>query len=256
MTEITTRGKTVDEAIEKALYELGTSRDQVEVKVLDVGGEGILAALGLRRAKVRVILRQEGKIRATRFLEGLLEKMDLKAQVTPRESRGALWLDIELDGDGGLLIGHRGQTLQALQLLVERAVGDEESQHRRLVVDVNRYLREREDRLVQRAQAMAGKVAAEGRSLRTEPLAEVERRIVHHALRSDGRVETRSVGRGHLRPVAIAPRSSAASSGGQKTESTGGRRADSGRRGRRDRGRGRNRPARGREGSRSRSARK
>jgi spoIIIJ-associated protein len=255
MTEITTKAKTVDQAIEKALYELGTSREQVEVKVLDVGSDGIMGRLGLRRARVRVIIRQDVRIRATRFLEGLLERMRLEAKVTARDSRDSLWLDIEVGGDGGLLIGHRGQTLQALQLLTERALGEEEPRGRRLVVDVNRYLRDREERLVQRAQSMAAKAVAEGRSVRTEPLPDVERRIVHHALRSDGRVETRSVGGGPLRPVVISAKQPGGKSSAQENRPRGDRRDDGPERGRRRPVGRRNRRTQGKQGRRSRSPR-
>jgi len=229
MTQITTSARTVDQAIEKALYELGTTRDQVEVKVLDVGSEGLMGLLGLHRAKVQVTVRQESKTRALRFLEGLLEKMGVPAKVDARETRGVLWLDIALDGDGGLLIGHRGQTLQALQLLTERATGDDDGP-RRIVVDVNRYIAGREDRLVQRARDLADKAIADGRPIRTEPLPDVERRIVHHTLRSDSRVETRSVGHGLLKPIVIMPRKAGEGSGERRPDTREGRRPEGRRR--------------------------
>jgi len=206
MTEIQMSGRTVDQAIEKALYELGTTREQVEVKILSMGSEGILGVLGLRRAKVRVTVRSDPKVRAARFLEGLLERMGVKAEVGTRETRDGLWLDVETGGDGGILIGHRGQTLQALQLITERAVDDGDSRERRLIVDVNRYLREREQKLIDQAKSLADRVISQGKALRTEPLGEGERRIVHHALSSDDRVGTRSIGSGPLRPVLVAPK--------------------------------------------------
>jgi len=206
MTEVTVKGRTVDQAIEKALYELGTTREQVEVKVLAVGSEGILGFLGLQRAKVRVTLREDPKVRAAFFLEGLLEKMGIKAEVSARETRDALWLDVATGEEGGLLIGHRGQTLQAIQLVTERAAHDGDMKDRRLIVDVNRYLREREQKLVDQAKSLASRAVSDGKPLRTEPLGDGERMIVHHALRSDDRVVTRSVGSGALRPVLVSPK--------------------------------------------------
>jgi len=221
----------------------------VEVKVLDVGSEGILGLLGIRRARVRVSVRQEARFRAARFLEGLLERMGLKAEVNTRDSREGIWLDIAVEGDGGILIGHRGQTLEALQLLAERSVGEDEAQ-RRIIVDVNSYLRGREERLVQRAQSLADKAVAEKRSLRTEPLAEVERRIVHQVLRSDARVESRSVGAGMLKPILIAPKGFGPVPGEARGEGRGRRRDEGDRRRRRPGGRRRGRPGAPREANR------
>jgi spoIIIJ-associated protein len=235
MTEVTIKGRTVDQAIEKALYELGTTREQVEVKVLAVGSDGILGLLGLQRAKVRVTLREDPKVRASYFLEGLLEKMGVKAEVSSRETQDAVWLEVETGDEGGLLIGHRGQTLQAIQLITERAAHDGDMQDRRLIVDVNRYLREREQKLVDQAKSLASRAISEGKPLRTEPLGDGERMIVHHALRSDERVVTRSVGNGALRPVLVSPKGMEGRRSGGGSRGRGG----SGRPRRRSRGRGR-----------------
>lgn len=132
---------------------------------------------------------------------------------------------IELQGpDAGRIIGRRGATLQALQYLVARIVGQRVSRRVRVKVDVEGYRVRRENALRALAQRVADQVVRERRAIELEPMSPEERRVVHLALADDGDVRTESVGEGPDRRVCILPAdddprpSSGAPTGGSKAD--------------------------------------
>jgi spoIIIJ-associated protein len=114
---------------------------------------------------------------------------------------------VEVAGDsGGLLIGRRGQTLDAIEYILNRIVTrDGEPSVGRIVLDVERYRERRREYLTALAQRLAGKVRQTGRVVTLNPMSPRDRRIVHMALQDEGAVETRSQGDGHFRKVLIVP---------------------------------------------------
>ncbi|MBN1770237.1 MAG: KH domain-containing protein [Deltaproteobacteria bacterium] len=113
---------------------------------------------------------------------------------------------IELQGpDAGRIIGRHGATLQALQYLVARIVGQRASRHVRIKVDVEGYRVRRENALRTLAQRVADQVVRERREIELEPMNPEERRVVHLALADDGDVRTESVGEGMDRRVCVLP---------------------------------------------------
>ena len=121
MNEIVATARTKEQAIQKALEKLETTRDKVEVIPLAEPGGGILGFLGLSRAKVKVRLLQDDQDdlpKAERVLADMLRLMGIEASVTGRRENDEIYLEIKADKDGGLLIGRRGQTLWSLGFLV------------------------------------------------------------------------------------------------------------------------------------------
>ncbi len=211
-------GKTVDEATENALAELGRERHEVTIEVLTQGRPGLFG-IGGEQARVRVSpvsfeLPEGDEISwAKQTLERLLELMQIDAEVTlraaetPGDGVGRTKAVLDINGDDlGVLIGRRGTTMASLQyilnLMVSRRFGDAGPFH----VDVEGYRRRREVWLRDLAFRMAERVRGTGRSITLEPMPANERRIVHLALSKDPTVGTASVGEGENRKVAISVR--------------------------------------------------
>ena len=114
---------------------------------------------------------------------------------------------IDLAGeDSGLLIGRRGQTLQALQFLVTLIVRRQMGEDVRVVLDVENYRQRRETSLRDMAVKVASRVAQTNRSITLEPMSPADRRIIHTSLAQHPGVRTESAGEGENRKVTIMPR--------------------------------------------------
>jgi len=129
--------KTVREAIDLALLELNTTEDKVEVEVLEEGSKGIFGLIGSKQAKVRVTLKETSGDRAKKFLLDVLSKMKVNADILVEESEDTISLKIEGD-DIGIIIGRRGETLDALQYLTSLVVNRSKEGYKRIVIDVEK----------------------------------------------------------------------------------------------------------------------
>ena len=247
MTEsVEVSAKSVDEAIDIALQELGLRRNQVSIEVL-TGGKAGLFGLGGEQARVRVTALEEGIARpmadddeetmpealrgrpqenidlkdldseevqlAAQSLRDLLRLVDIDTDVAVREPEtaadglGRASAVLDIEGeDLGLLIGRRGSTLSALQYLVNLIVTHKTGSRVLVTVDVEHYHRRREETLRNLAGRMADRVRRSRRPMTLEPMPANERRIIHIALSEDSSVVTGSVGEGDDRKVVIRPR--------------------------------------------------
>jgi spoIIIJ-associated protein len=219
-------GKTVDEAIEKALEKLGLDETEVEIEILSMGRSGIL---GIGGDPARVLVRPKGGAAAPTpgaapptgedmetavgILEHLLELMSVDASIrvrapeTPGDGLGLVRAVLDVSGeDLGILIGRRGDTLSSLQFLVNLMVSRKLKARTAFGIDVEGYRRRREESLKGLAMRMADRVKSTGQSITLEPMPPNERRIVHLALAKDPNVITVSIGEGESRKVAITPR--------------------------------------------------
>ena len=213
MDSIEKSAKTVDEAIELALGELGASRDEVEIVVLKEGRSGFLG-IGAGGATVRVFRRQadetvrEAVSVAKEILEQLLSLMEIEAVVEEQEpsESGHAQFNLELkDDDLGVLIGRRGQTLASLQYLLYLMAGHRLKVHVPLTIDVEGYLERRNESLQSLALRMAERVITTGQIAVMEPMPPRERRIIHLTLKDFKGVVTQSIGEGEYRKVTIVP---------------------------------------------------
>lgn len=150
---------------------------------------------------------------AAELLQGMLDRMDMRALVQVVDYRGVLDagqdppLVLNIEGeDLGILIGRRAETLAALQYLTRLMVNHRAHRWVNLVVDVEGYKARREEQLVRLAERMAERVVSTGRAVALEAMPPRERRIVHITLRDHPQVTTQSVGEGEQRKVTIIPR--------------------------------------------------
>ena len=188
-------GKTEDEAINAALQQLGKTREEVSVEIIERAKSGFLG-LGASPAVIRVSYEEEDsqRIKVEKFLSGLLEHMGAHAEmeISEREDGG---LNVTLSGSGmGAIIGRRGETLDAIQHLVNYSVkrGGEKRMH--VSVDAENYRAKREESLVHLAEKMAAKAIKYKRSMALEPMNSYERHVIHAALQNYEGVSTASIG--------------------------------------------------------------
>ena len=228
-------GKNEEEAIQKALADLEMDRDEVSVEIIERAKSGFLG-IGASPAVVRVSFevpdeeparsaqpvqksettfrneispadvtaeQEDAGVRAEEFLRGLLEHMGVNADITvkPREGGG---LGIELKGDGmGMIIGRRGETLDAIQHLTNYSVNSSAEKRVHISVDAENYRAKREDSLIKLAEKMAGKVVKYKKSMALEPMNSYERHVIHTALQNYQGVATGSTGSEPNRRVVV-----------------------------------------------------
>ena len=204
--------RTVEEAIELALKELDVDRDEAEVEILSRGKSGFLG-IGAELARVRVTKIAQGDSAASIAVEALSNILQAANVNVSRTLRSANDPDvggpiIDLDGeDSGLLIGRRGQTLQALQFLVNLIVRQKLGESVRVMLDVEHYRQRRETSLRDMASKVAARVVQTNRSVTLEPMPPADRRVVHTALADYPGVMTESTGERDNRKVMIMPKS-------------------------------------------------
>jgi len=210
MKELEVSGKTIDDAIQTALEQLGVSEDEVEVTVLKKGRPGVLG-MGVEEAKIRVKLKTEDGEKgdavsvAKEVLETLIQLMKLTAEVSVlQENVGELPVTFNVEGeDLGVLIGRRGQTLSSLQYIVRLMVAEKLKMWVPINVDIAGYKKRRYDSLRSLALRLAEQVKKNRRLIMLEPMPADERRIIHLALTDHPDVTTQSMGEGDMRKVAI-----------------------------------------------------
>ena len=195
--------KTKEEAIELALSELGITEDEAIIEVIEEGKSGFLG-LGGKDAVVKVSSKEaDASGKAKDFLNKIFEITGEDVTVEA-EKEGDL-LSINLSGpDMGIVIGKRGETLDALQHLTSLVVNRGGGDFTKVSIDAENYREKRNDALSSLAHKLAAKVVRTRRSTTLEPMNAYERRIIHSALQDHDKVTTYSVGQGVNRKVVIA----------------------------------------------------
>ncbi|HEU4798742.1 MAG TPA: RNA-binding cell elongation regulator Jag/EloR [bacterium] len=211
MKQAEASGRSVEEAIDRAVTELGATPDDVQVEVLDAGTRGMLG-IGAREARVRVTLKEGAGAVAHRLAAQLLRAMGFAASVRARESDDEVNLEIK-GQDLGALIGRRGSTLESLEVLLGLMVAKESGIRSRVIVDVEGYWERRREWLERLAHQTAERVQRDRRPIMLEPMPARERRIVHTVLADHPAVITHSSGEGVERRITVAPRPPAETGG-------------------------------------------
>lgn len=232
MESLEVTAKTVEEAIQCALEQLGVGREEVEVSVVKEGRAGILG-IGAEEAVVRVQTlvsapEKEGDIAeiAKGVLERLITLMGVAGSVVSQaqpiveggEEAGAA-ITFNVNGDDlGILIGWHSQTLSCLQYIVRLIVGHQTKTWVPVVVDVGGYKQRRYQALQVLARHMAEQVQARGAPFTLEPMPAYERRIIHLTLADHPDVTTQSTGWGEARKVVILPKKQKHTSNGDSSQ--------------------------------------
>ncbi len=204
--EIVMTAKTVEEATELAARELGVSVEKLEVTVLEEPKKGILG-IGAKEAKIGAVYTCGGADVAVDFVRKLVADMNLEAEITVTElEEDETRIAIE-GGNASVLIGHHGETLDALQYLANLAANKKvegvKREYARITVDVEGYRAKREETLRALARRMAERVIKYKKSVMLEPMNPYERRIIHSEVQKIAGVSTNSIGSDNNRKVVM-----------------------------------------------------
>jgi len=201
---IETEGKTTEEALALALEGLGVSREQVSVKVIHEATKGILG-LGAKLAKIRATLKEDVSLNPEVVLHEILTRMGIEAKIEPQTIDGSIYLIVSSD-NAGLLIGRHGQTLNAIEYLLNCILNKSSLVKKRVFVDAEGYRERREKMLTDLAYRIAAKVRQTNQDIVLDPMPSQERRMIHITLQADARVRTYSRGEGLMRRVVVTTR--------------------------------------------------
>ncbi|MBQ8496168.1 MAG: protein jag [Clostridia bacterium] len=205
--DIIVTAKTVEDAAQNGAAQLGVSREDVEIEVLEEPKKGFLG-MGAAPAKVKVTYILKPLEAARNFIETLMADLGITAEIQIHDDGDGESL-ITIEGEGAsILIGHHGDTLEAFQYLVNLAANkkdDEDRQYTRITVNIENYREKREETLRKLAAKMAAKVKKSGRNIALEPMNAYERRIIHAEIQKIEGVSTNSVGAEGNRRVVIFP---------------------------------------------------
>ena len=225
------KAKSIEEAVELALEELGAKREDAQIEVIQEPAKGFLGLMS-KEAIVKVTVEQTGKNgtdekpvkevaksqknggvydstspaeNAKNFIKDVLSAMGIEATVTA-ELKGDM-VEVNLEGENmGVVIGKRGDTLDSIQYLTSLVVNQTSEEYVKVSIDTENYREKREEVLCALAQRLASKVVRTGRKFALEPMNPYERRIIHSKLQDNEDVTTFSVGQEPYRKVVIAPK--------------------------------------------------
>lgn len=215
-------GKSIEEAKQKAADEFEVRIDQITFRVVNDVKKGLFGKIkeeakvwaGYNHpviAEVTVIdsIKAENKLKeqietCRRYLQNIMEKMGIEAEINIADSEEGFFVDIDSNGSG-VIIGRRGETLDALQYLTSLVVNKMDGEYKRITLDSCGYREKREETLIQLAEKISNKVLKTGRPTTLEPMNPYERRIIHSAVAKVEGVNSKSVGEEPYRKVVISP---------------------------------------------------
>lgn len=197
------KGKTKDEALMQASVELGVPSTDLEYEVVSEETKGFLG-IGSKPCIIKARRKKTFIDEIREYLESLFKAMDIDTKIQMEFDETENVLSINLEGpEMGILIGKRGQTLDALQYIISLAVNKKSESYIRVKLDTENYRARRKETLENLAKNIAFKVKRSKRSFALEPMNPYERRIIHATLQNDKYVSTRSEGEEPYRKVIV-----------------------------------------------------
>ncbi|MDD2714374.1 MAG: protein jag [Candidatus Wallbacteria bacterium] len=210
-------GKNLEEAVTRGLAELGITREQAEIRVIEEGSKGLFG-IGSREAVIEIGKKasvspesvaqelfgsDESYEKACDFLREMLERMEIKdAKFSRMKSETSVTIQIDTL-EAGIIIGKRGQTLNAIQYLLNIFLNRGQEDKTFYNLDIADYRSSRERSLQDLSKKLAQKVNERGKNIELEPMTSRERRIIHMALKNHPQVTTFSKGEEPYRKVVI-----------------------------------------------------
>ena len=218
-------GNTYEEAVKDALGKIGLEKDKVSIELIEEPKKRFFSILEHRTVKVRVTENEvvaekatnkkyddikevpaedveAAKEKAIAFLKEYFEKLGIELDITSRYEDKILKIDITGE-KAGIVIGYRGENLEALQLLVATMVNRKKENYVKILLDVEGYRQKRVKTLEELAMKVAHTVISKRRSVTLEPMVPFERRVIHTALQNNNKVKTESIGVEPYRKVVI-----------------------------------------------------
>ena len=196
--------KTVEDALKLALDAFQVSEDAIEYDVLEQPTKGFLG-FGSKNARILVTERYNPIKAGEAFLTKIFEEMHLNTRIVIEKTEHHIVYNIEGD-QLGILIGRRGDTLDALQFLLNLVINGKGQEKIKAIIDIENYRAKREETLINLSHKLADKAKRTGQKVILEPMNPQERRIIHMTLQDDKRVNTYSEGEEPYRKVIIVPK--------------------------------------------------
>lgn len=204
MKEITATGQSVTEAVNSALAQLNTTKDRIDITIIDEGKKGIFGIFGSRPAVVKAVKKPDPIEEAKKFLLDIGEKMGALIEVEVKQDGKNV--QFILSGDKiAILIGKRGQTINSLQYLTQLVINRYSNQYFNVLLDAEDYRKRRNDTLIQLAERLASKAVHTGQKIALEPMPSYERKVIHSALAGNRKIKTYSDGNDPHRHIVIEP---------------------------------------------------
>jgi spoIIIJ-associated protein len=205
MKKMIYKAESVNKAIKKGLKDLEIDRSQAEINIIEQGNKGFLGLIGKKEAEIEIIIEDDPIKIGKDFLEGVFSKTNIDVNINiikEQTNEEQVVYDIHSE-DLGIVIGRRGETLDALQYLTSLVVNKDTKQYYRIILDAEGYRDRREKTLERLARKLAQKAVNKERKVVLEPMPPHERRIIHITLKKDSRVRSYSEGEEPFRKVMI-----------------------------------------------------
>lgn len=221
---IISEGKTTNEAIENGLKELNVSKNQVDIKVLEQEKKSFFSILAPRIVKVELTVRDEEKeeIKIEKKVQKEISSEDIEtiknnidnflksflALINPEFEYKIIVeesnINIEIDGnDSGVLIGYRGETLNALQSIITSVANKNTNSRAKIFLNIDSYKEKRKKALEELALKVSKTVLKTGKNITLEPMNAFERKVIHTKLQDMNNIKTHSVGEEPNRRIVI-----------------------------------------------------
>ena len=238
------QGKNVEQALERASDDLNVPAEKIKYEVLTYGSSGIFGLVGVKKAKIKVLINEKESNRistqdieniednqnfsvyqarpadqatttneeyqeivdfGSHALQKIVDGISAGASVNTDPTNERLFFSVT-GGDSGVLIGKRGQTLEAIQYLLEKMINKRTTRKIRVQVDIEGYLEKRKNNLKQLASRMAEKAKKTQKPVTIGQMNAHDRRIVHIHLKDENGIRTQSIGDGYYRKLMIFPK--------------------------------------------------
>lgn len=220
---IISEGKTINEAIEKGLKELNTTRNNVEIKILEQEKRSFFDILAPRVVKVELTVKEEHENKINKehvkieisdeelykikekiniFIKEFLTKIDneFKYSIEIKDSN----INVNIDGEkSGILIGYRGDTLNSLQTILTAIANHDNNARIKVFLNIDNYKEKREKALEELAIKVSKTVLRNNKSITLEPMNAYERKIIHSKLQDVNNIKTHSIGEEPNRRIVI-----------------------------------------------------
>ena len=199
------KAESVNEAIKKGLDDLGIDRSQAEINIIEQGNKGFLGLIGKKQAEIEIIMEDDPIKKGMNFIKEVFSKtnIDVEVDVVQAETNEEQVVYDIHSPDLGIVIGRRGETLDALQYLTSLVVNKDTEEYYRIILDAEGYRDRRKKTLERLARKLAQKAVNKERKVVLEPMPPHERRIIHITLKQDSRVRSYSEGEEPFRKVMI-----------------------------------------------------
>lgn len=205
MSSIEIEAKTTEEAIKKACEHFHLTEEELDIEVLESSSTGIFGLVGNRKAKIRVTVKEDSTIAvAQETLRKIISLMSMDTRISAVRKGDDIVLNIE-GNNTGILIGHKGRTLEALEFIVNKAVNKAAEKKVRVIVDTENYRQRKEESLKGLALKMGEQAKRTKKTVTIDSVNPHDRRIIHLALKGDSQVQTKSDGEGLFKKVHVIP---------------------------------------------------